>query len=292
MGYLRYRDYSRQIQDVNLTQILGADDSIRLDSEVAAEAEVKGYLAPKYDIDTEFSHTFVWSPSVAYKGYALVELNYSDYVPATVYAINDLVTYSGKCYICIHAGATGTFNPAHWTLLGTKYDLFNIVPPAQDFDYKGYYSIGDQVFWKDKIYTAIKSSPILDHNTALQYGRVSSLPYPNVFPDDPIDGKTYWGTGTAFSVNAGTLPTNAAWTKGDNRATRLVQITVDICLYHLHSRIAPRNIPQLRMDRYAAAVAYLDMILTGKISADIPLNQPKTDGMIRWGGDVKRDNSY
>lgn len=291
MGYLRYRDYSRQIQDVNLSQILSNDDSIRLDIEVAAEAEVKGYLSSKYDIDTEFSHTFVWSPSIAYKGYALVELNYPDYVPATSYVINDLVTYLGKCYICI-ATTTGAFNPVKWTLLGTKYDLFHIVPTAPDFNYKGYYSIGDQVFWKNKIYTAVKSSPILDHNTALQYGRVSSLPYPNVFPDDPIDGKTYWGTGTAFSVAAGTLPTNAAWTKGDNRATRLVQITVDICLYHLHSRIAPRNIPQLRMDRYAAAIAYLDMILSGKISSNIPLNQPKTDGMIRWGGDVKRDNSY
>lgn len=293
MGYLRYRDYIRQIQDVNLSQIISSDDSIRLDAEVAAESEVKGYLTPKYDIDKEFEDTTVWSPSIIYKAYALVELNYPDYVTTTTYAINNLVTNSGKCYICIHAGATGTFNPSHWTLLGNKYDLFNAIEPKPEFNYKGYYKTGDQVLWKNKIYTALLDSPILDHNTALQYGRVTSLPYPNVFPDDPIDGAKYWGNGTSYSINAGTLPTNTTyWAKGDNRSSRLVQVCVDICLYHLHSRIAPRNIPQLRIDRYAAATAYLDMILTGTISADIPLLQPKTDGKIRWGGDVRRQNDY
>lgn len=292
MPYLRYRDYSRQIQDANLTQILGGDDSIRLDSEVAAEAEVKGYLNPKYDIDTEFIPTYIWSPLIAYKGYDLVELNYSDYVPANSYVINDLCTYSGSCYICTGA-TTGVFAPAKWTKIGVKYDLYNIVPTALDFNYKGYYKIGDTVFWKNKIYTAKLNSPLIDHNTALQYGQYTSLPYPNVFPDDPIDGVTYWGVGVSFSVTAGTLPNNTTyWTKGDNRSILLVQKCVDICLYHLHSRIAPRNIPQLRMDRYASAIAYLDMILTGTISADIPLYQPKTDGKIRWGGDVKRENSY
>lgn len=292
MPYLRYRDYARTIQDVNLSQIIASDDSIRLEAEVAAEAEVKGYLKPKYDIDLEFAETSIWSPLIAYKGYALVELNYTDYNPATNYAINDLVTFTGKCYICI-ATTTGTFNQIKWTLIGIKYDLYNIVPTESDFNYKGYYKTGNKVFFKDKINTALLDSPSLDHNTALQYGRLTSLPYPNVFPDDTIDGAKYWGTGTAFSVTAGTLPNNTTyWTKGDNRATRLVQITMDICLYHLHSRIAPRNIPQLRMDRYAAATAYLDMIITGTLTADIPLLQPKTDGRIRFGGDVRRENSY
>jgi hypothetical protein len=292
MPYLRYYDYLSKIQSVNFQQVLSNTDSFRTLTEQEAEEEVISYIDQKYDTDKEFTDTEPWSPSTVYSAKDRVELNFSTYVPATAYVINNLVIYSGNAYICIGA-TTGTFDPTKWTLLGAQYDLFHVTLPHAEFDYKSYYKVGDQVWWKNKVYTAAISSPILDHETALQYGNTATLPLQNVFPDDTIAGAQYWGTGTTYSVAAGTLPTNTTkWTAGDNRNRLLVQKTVDICLYHLHSRMSPNNIPQLRMDRYAAATAWLEAVADGAFTVNIPRLQPKSGSKIAFGGQVRRQNDY
>ena len=45
---------------------------------------------------------------------------------------------------------------------------------------------------------------------------------------------------------------------------------IDITLYHLHSRISPRAIPQLRMDRYDAAINWLKQVARGELLPDLP----------------------
>jgi len=292
MAYLRYYDYLKAIQDVNIQQIINQDDSIRLTAEAEAQAEVISYLVQKYDIQKEFTDTTIWNPATTYYGNNLVELNYADYVPSKSYVIDDLCTQLGNCYICT-ANTTGVFDPTKWTLLGKKFDLFYIKLPYKEFYYKSLYNVGDQVWWKNKTYTALKASQTLTHDTALQYAETNSIPGVNVFPDDTKDGLVYWGNGVNYSVTAGTLPTDTTkWTKGDNRSVQIVQKVVDICLFHLHSRIAPRNIPALRENRYKMAIDWLQMAGQGQITADIPLLQPKTDGRIRWGSQVKRINDY
>lgn len=171
--------------------------------------------------------------------------------------------------------------------------LYYVTPPAEEFDYKKYYSVGDVVSYKDKTYTCRISSSSLSHEAALQYLTISNLPYGNVFPDDPANGVQYWGTGTPYSIT-GDLPTdNTKWTQGDNRNQQLVMYMVDVVLYHIHSRIAPRNIPQLRMDRYDAAISWLKNVAKGDdITADIPRIQPKRGNRIRYGGNVKNINTY
>lgn len=292
MAYLRAYDYTTKIQDVNLNQIITSNTDVRLITEQQAQDEVISYLSQKYDTDAEFTDTNVFDLSTTYKAKDRIELNFPVYVSTNNYSVNDLAVYSGNAYICINA-TTGTFTPANWTLLGKQYQLFYVTLPKPEFNYKSYYQKGDQVFWKDKTYTAQQNSPILDHETALQYGNITTLPIQNVFPDDAIAGVQYWGTGTAYSVASGTLPTNATkWTKGDNRSSLLVQKTVDICLFHMHSRIAPNNIPQLRSDRYAAATAWLQMASEGTVNANIPRLQPKKGARIVFGGQVRRQNDY
>lgn len=84
-----------------------------------------------------------------------------------------------------------------------------------------------------------------------------------------------------------------SWTAGDNRNQQLVMFMIDITLYHLHSRIAPNNIPQLRIDRYDSAISWLKMAAKGNdITAAIPKIQPTTGNRIRHGGPIKNKNSY
>jgi hypothetical protein len=291
MAYLRLFDYYRSIQDAQLQQVISSNDSIRLIAEIEAQAEAISYLTQKYDTESEFSDTTIFDATISYKANSLIELNFDEYLSTNNYIPDDLVIYVKNAYICT-ANTTGTFAPAKWTLIGKQYDLFFATIPEMEFNYRHYYLAGEKVFFKNKVYTALKPSPIIDQQTSLQYSTTNAIPLPNVFPDDSINGLTYWGVGTPYAVAAGTLPTDTLWTKGDNRSIQLVYKIVDICLFNLHSRIAPKNIPQLRMDRYAAAIAWLDMAKAGEITADIPLRQPKQGARMRWSSQPRNINNY
>lgn len=290
MAYIRLFDYYRAIQDAQLQQIISSNDSIREVAEAEAQAEVISYLTQKYDTESEFTDTVPFDPSATYYANDLVELNFNTYNSALNYINGDVVIEAGFGYIC-NTPTTGAFDVNKWDKLGKQYDLFHVKVPEMEFNYKSYYVAGDKVFFKNKVYTAKIASPVLDHFNSLQYASTSNYPLPNVWPDDPINGSTYWGTGVPYSVS-GTIPTDDVWKKGDNRSVQLVHKTVDIILYHLHSRIAPKNIPQLRMDRYAAAIAWLDMAKTGEVTADIPVRQPKQGVRMRWSSAPRNDNTY
>lgn len=79
--------------------------------------------------------------------------------------------------------------------------------------------------------------------------------------------------------------------KGDSRSQKLVSIMIDVVLYHIHSRIAPRNIPDLRVKRYDDAIQWLKDANSGNITPNLPLLQPYK-GRVRWGGNTKSNNIY
>lgn len=57
---------------------------------------------------------------------------------------------------------------------------------------------------------------------------------------------------------------------GNGRSAIIVMYMLDIALYHMHSRVTPRNIPQIRIDRYDSAIAWLKMASKGSITPDLP----------------------
>lgn len=292
MPYLRYQDYIKTIQDVNLQQILANDDTQRILCERAAQATAIERLTAKYDTSKEFTDTTVYSHSTIYQAGALIELNFATYSTTTNYVINNLVVNAGSAYICT-ANTTGAFDPTKWTLLGARYDLFYVTLPFPEFNYKSFYNKGDQVFWKGKTYTCQIATQIIDQQSALQYATLDNIPIPNVFPDSLLNGVQYWGVGVAYSVGPGVLPTDTTkWTKGDNRSSSMVRHLVQICLFYLHDRLAARNIPDQRKEGYQEAMDWLDNAKEGEITIDIPLLQPKIDGRIRYGGDIKKVNTY
>jgi hypothetical protein len=165
--------------------------------------------------------------------------------------------------------------------------------PQPLFDYTQIYKIGDQVFWKNKVYTALMPSRNIGHDLSIQYPSYKDIPIQNVFPDDPTLGAQHWGAGTAYSVTAGTVLTDTTkWTKADNRSQQMVMMMVDITLYHLHSRISPRNVPDVRVKRYDEAVNWLKAAGQGKITANLPVKQVHSGSRIRFGGNPKMINRY
>jgi phage gp36-like protein len=170
--------------------------------------------------------------------------------------------------------------------------IYSAIFPAQQFDYQGVYNVGDQVYWKGIVYTAVVSTPVLGHGSALQYGTYEQLP-PYPAPDDVNRGAQYWGAGTVWTIPVATPLTNTTYfALGDTRSQMLVTYLVDMALYHLHSRIAPRNIPDLRVKRYDDAKRHLDRYAKGEITAAFPIIQPRQGMRIRWGGSIRNVNQY
>lgn len=292
MAYLLFADYKKQIQTDNLLQVIGNDLNVLHTSELQAIEEAYGYLSQKYSTSQEFTDTQPWAAAVAYNASERVYLDATAYSATATYNVGTLTLQAGKVYRCnTQITVPEAFNAAKWTLLGDQYDLFFTTYPKPVFDYQAMYKAGDQVWWKNRIYTCQRAS--VNYGDNIQFRVIENIPYPNIFPDDPINGVTFWGTGTAYSVPAGTLPTDTTkWTAGDNRTQSVLMIVIDITLYHLHSRISPRNIPDLRRDRYMNAIDMLRAFARGEMTAKLPIIQPKTGSRIRYGGNIKNINSY
>jgi len=292
--YIRLKDYDRFIQSDNLSQIISSDSSVRLLAEDVAIEEACSYLRSKYDIEEEFNDTEKYAFFTSYTVNSRVELDgYENYNSTSSYIIGDIVFNNNtQVYICANP-TTGIFNEADWYLLGNKSDLFYVTNPSPFFNYRsGVYKIGDVVTFRDKQYTALKPSPAIGHVDLLNALTYSNLPPTNILPDDPNMGISYWGVGIPYEVSELYPIGNVEWVKGDNRSQQMVMFIVDIVLYHIHSRIAPRNIPELRVVRYQSAVEWLNKCNTGDISPDLPLIPVQKFNRIRWGGNTKVTNIY
>lgn len=291
MAYLFPKDYQVNIQDVNVNQIISADESIRNRAQLAGEAEAQSYLKQKYFIAREFQDINPFNINATYLAFNRFYLDAATYVITLTYNVGDLTTYQGNVYIADNT-TTGVFNAADWVLIGKQYDIYFAQAPRPEFSYSAMYNIGAEVFYNNGIYRCLVQTSLLDHDTALQYRTIQNLPLNNVAPDDPISGVKYWQLLSVYSVS-GELPNDTDfYTLGDNRDAQMVLYTCDIVLYHLHARIAPRNIPELRVKRYDDAKEWLKMCAEGAITPNLPLIQPRQGNRIRYGGNIKQINTY
>jgi len=294
MSYLITNDYLPQIQSTQLAQLITGNSGIRVIAENRAIAEVKSHLVQKYVVDGEFTDTAQWSNSATYYAANRIYLDATAYSAASTYALGALALYQGNVYKCTTAITTPeAWNASHWTLIGQQYSMFYGKYPKPLFDLYGDYSVGDQVFYNGHTYTCRIATSAISHSTALQYGNYSALPAVNIFPSGQPQSSTYWTDNGAYSIPAGTLPTNTTyWTAGDNRNQQILGYTIDIVLYYLHARIAPQNIPELRMDNYNVARQQLVAMADGDITLDMPRIQPNQGNRIRWGSEVRSINRY
>ena len=274
MSYLILQDYKKLIQSDNLSQIIGADYSLVTQMQLAAQAEVVSYLRQKYLTSAEFTNTSIYDYQETYYGKNRVYLDATAFSTTSTYALNSLTLYLGNVYInTIPVTVAGAWIPARWQLLGAQYDIFYVSLPNPEWDYYKTYQVGDTVWYADNTYTCVVA------NLSVQ---------PNEHPE-------FWGTGTSYLVYGNELlVVGGYFTKADNRNQQMVNMMIDVTLFHLHSRIAPRNIPDLRVKRYDDVIAWLKNVSRGTdITADLPLIQPKSGQRIRYGSRlVKQKNNY
>jgi phage gp36-like protein len=124
---------------------------------------------------------------------------------------------------------------------------------------------------------------------------VASTPYLTdaivYFEDDNLTYKAL--TAHTSATNPDADPTN--WVEiSDTRDQQLKLYLIDVTLYHTHSRINPRNIPDLRLLRRDEAIKWLTMISKGDITVNLPeIDAENKQGYsITYGGETKRTNSY
>lgn len=292
MGYLTSADLKRVIQTANLNDIVGNDNSMITYAEQAAVTEAVSYLSPKYMTEVEFTDTTVFIPlnNYAYKQRFLMDA--SAFSNSKAYAQYDTVAVSGNVYWAKTPLAPGVFDANNWQLAGKQGNLWYLKAPtgATDFTMSGFYRIGDKVMWNGSQYTCVKETAQYDHATMIQFGTREAIPQVNQFPD--AIGQQQWGTGTAYFMTGTGILTNK-FTESDNRNQQLVNYIIDIMLYHLHARISPRNIPELRLERYDNAINWLKQCAKGDdINAGLPRKTPQQGMRIRWGGKVQNNFSY
>jgi hypothetical protein len=297
MGYLIQKDFNKSIQADNLAQVIGSDQSVLCDAETFAYSVAKSKLIQKYDISQELQDTPGWDATLVYKAANRVYLNPPAYNTATNYIPGSYTTYGGNVYIC-NTDTTGVFTLSAWTLVATQYQIYYAAYPAQVFNLYACYNVGDVVYWKGNVYTALRSSTPLDQTEMIQYGTYENLPFINIFPDNVQNGPSAWGVGVPYTVPAETdIQNTTYWTKGDNRNAELRTHLVSITLYQVHQRISPNNIPELRRENYHMAMQWLKEASgvdgkDGGMTVDLPVKQPTQGMRVRSGGNVKLINRY
>lgn len=123
------------------------------------------------------------------------------------------------------------------------------------------------------------------YDNALAYATDDLVAYPTISDD-------LYSANQATTAGEDPVSTPAKWDKGDTRDQLIKMHLIDLTLYHLHSRINPRNIPELRLTRRDEAIAWLKMVNEGKITTGLPvLSTPTNAGLkIRWASATKFNN--
>lgn len=283
MAFLIKKDFEKHIQKDNLNQILGGNDFYLDECILLAIAEATSYLSQRYYIEKIFNETNQpYDSNKQYRIYERIYANFPAWENNITYTVNTNVSYSGFIYkknndmVGYTQGNLPT-DPTYWipqykndTIYSTNFYSIPI------FDYSQKYQKNDIVKYYYSAFICKQTS-------------LNIIPTPN---------NDYWDIYP--SIFSSVLPTDTlSWLEGDNRNEQLKACLIDIALYHLHSRINPRNIPELRKERYdgnspeqkGGAIGWLKNVAHGLVNADLP---EKIDFQlpISWGSYEKQNNNF
>jgi len=83
---------------------------------------------------------------------------------------------------------------------------------------------------------------------------------------------------------------------GSLRNPLILMYMIDIVLYHIHARINPKFIPDIRKDRYDIALSWLDKVAKGILNPDLPrlidLENELSGFATRYGSNTKYNHQF
>lgn len=268
--FLRKADYDSLITQEKLNVVIDSDDTVRTKAEMATEKEIKSYLRQRYDVGRVFAPLQDWLAATTYYWGDRVYLTATNFSAATAYSTNDRVLYNGNVYYSTAGSTAHAFDVSEWTLIAAE----------------GHYQMMAADWDEDTAYVTGNTVRVITSETSLIYYKALS----NNTDKNPADHPDIW---EVIESQSGQLLSNANyWVAGDSRDDLILMHYIDIVLYHLHSRINPRNIPEFRIVRKDEAITYLKMIARGTVSADLELLYPDQGNNISFGSNPKNNNFY
>ena len=296
MGYLTTADLKRVIQTANLNDIVGSDTSMITYAEQAAITEAKSYLSPKYDTSAEFKDVRYYVGTSFFNYGETVFVQAEPFSPTKNYQLLDTCAYQGKVYYFNYqfTYVPGPFDITMWVYVANENTVYTPKVPVNFTAYKEnkYYKKGDRVIMLNgEQYICDLDSLLISEQYAMQFVIKENVPLMNQTPSQ-TSGQKQWTWLGVYGV--GSQQNFAQYMENrDNRNQQLVNYIIDIMLYHLHARISPRNIPELRLERYDNAKAWLTQCAKGdEINAGLPRLTPQQGMRIRWGGGVRQNFTY
>jgi hypothetical protein len=178
-----------------------------------------------------------------------------------------------------------------------RYDFDQVFKVVQEYSDTTAFVIGDRIFWSPDAWVATtiyNSGDVIsiDTGTLPEEGeKIYQANDTTVAGESPLttpakwdllaDNNTFY---TCTAASTGNLPTNTSYfTPGDNRNAKIKEVTIDLVLYNIHSRLSPMNIPDVRRTRYDGfgnqndsgnALRYLVKVQKGDITPDLPVIEP------------------
>jgi phage gp36-like protein len=82
----------------------------------------------------------------------------------------------------------------------------------------------------------------------------------------------------------------------NQRNPLVLMYMIDIILYHIHARINPKYIPEIRKDRYDVALSWLDKVAKGLLNPNLPrlvnTDNETTGFTTRFGSNTKFGHQF
>lgn len=148
------------------------------------------------------------------------------------------------------------------------------------------FAINDRVYWTETAYSTLITYTIGQRVSYLDniYSAIGTTTPGDFVPAEwtlLAEDNTFY---ICTAISTGNLPTDTDYfTAGDNRNAKIKEITIDVVLYNIHSRLSPSNIPDVRRTRYDGfgnqkdsgnALRYLEKVQKGNVMPDLPIITP------------------
>ena len=185
-----------------------------------------------------------------------------------------------------------------------RYDfdqVFRVVIPYSD---STSFVVDDRVYWSEADYS-ITTAYTVGQRVSFEgdiYSAIGTTTPGAFIPSEwtlIAENDTFY---TCILDSVGVLPTiTASFTAGDNRNPKIKEVTIDVVLYNIHSRLSPMNIPDVRRTRYDGfgnqndsgnALRYLTKVQKGDITPNLPLIMPILQNSERVSYGISSNAKY